>query len=154
MAGSNKELPDRRKIALIIGNDDYRRPENRLSNSINNAKKLSNVLKTINFNVTTACNLGKHQMITDINAFSKTIDDRDLTLFYFSGHGYQVNGQNYLIPIDDARIQTNRDVEDFAIEVESRLACLVKRNSSYATILILDCCKPYAMQGASTATCK
>jgi uncharacterized caspase-like protein len=154
MASSTQDLPDRRKLALIIGNGDYRRPENRLNNCANNAKELSNLLKTINFNVTMECNLSKHQMTTEIIDFSKMVRDGDLILIYFSGHGYQVSEKNYLMPVDDARIETNRDVEDFAINVESTLARLIKKNPSYVTILILDCCRPYVLQGASTATCK
>lgn len=138
-----------RKLALIIGNDNYSRPENRLSQSMKNVNGLSDLLKTINFQVKISVNSNKHQMETDIHDFSEMINNGDLILFYFSGHGYQVNGKNYLIPVDDNRIKTNRDVEDFAISVESLLTHLIKRNPSYATILILDCCRLYLLRNTA-----
>ena len=154
MATSMQNVSDRRKLALIIGNDDYRKRENRLNDSVNNAQELSNLLKTISFDVTTAFNLGKHQMNTNIIDFSKKIVDGDLVLVYVCGHGYSVDKQNYIIPVDDDRIETNRDIEDFSIKAEWILTKLVKMNPSYVTIMILDCCRPYVLQGVSKATCK
>jgi uncharacterized caspase-like protein len=154
MASSLQGSSDHRKLAFIIGNGDYRQTENRLSHSVNNAKELSNLLKTIDFHVKTVSNLTKNQMATELIDFLKMINDGDLICFYFSGHSYSIKDKNYLIPVDDDRIESNRDVEDFAITVESILSRLVKKNQSYVTILILDCCRPYVLRGASRATCK
>jgi uncharacterized caspase-like protein len=154
MASSSQDSSDHRKLAFIIGNGDYQRTENRLSNSVNNAKQLSDLLKTIAFNVKTVYNLTKHQMTKELIDFAKMINDNDLILFYFLGHSCSISGKNYLMPVDDDRIESNRDVEDFAINVESMLSRLVKRNQSYVTILILDCCRPYVLKDASQATCK
>jgi uncharacterized caspase-like protein len=154
MATCIQDLSDRRKLALIIGNGNYHRPENRLNNSIKNAQELTNLLKTINFEVKTQCNRKKHDITMDFIDFSEKVRDGDLIFLYLSGHAYQVSDKNYFIPTDDARIETNRDVEDFAIDIELMLTRLVKKNPSYVTILILDCCRPYVMKGASAATCK
>jgi uncharacterized caspase-like protein len=151
MASSIEDPFNRRKLALIIGNSDYHRPENRFNSSINNAKELSNILKTINFEVETSFNRSKHEMNTDIVDFAKRVTDGDLILFYFTGHGYQLNDKNYLIPIDDAKIETNRDIEDFTVDVELMFARLMKRNPSYVTIFILDCSSPYILKGASAS---
>jgi uncharacterized caspase-like protein len=93
-------------------------------------------------------------LTTDIVDFSKKVCDGDLILFYFTGNVYQLNDKNYLIPIDDARIETSRDIEDFTVDVELVLTRLIKRNPSYVTIFILDCSSPYVLRGASTPTCK
>jgi uncharacterized caspase-like protein len=154
MASSSQDLSIRRKLALIIGNGDYHRTENRLSNSVNNAKELSGLLKTIDFHVKTVCNLTKHQMVTEIIDFARMVDNRDLILFYFAGHSHSIEDRNYLMPVDDDKIETNRDVEDFAINVELILSRLVKRNQSSVTILILDCCRSYVLKGVSRTTCK
>jgi uncharacterized caspase-like protein len=154
MATSKKESSDRRKLALLIGNSDYSRPENKLSNSIQNVKELGDSLEKINFTVTTANNLDKRQMKAQVTGFSKAISDGDLILIYFSGHGYQVKEKNYLIPTEDGRIKTPRDVEDFAVDLESTLKSITERNKSYVTILILDCCRPYVLNDASEASCK
>lgn len=154
MASSKLDISDRRKLALLIGNGDYHRPENKLRNSKNNVKELENLLKTISFDVTTLHDAGKHQMKAGFNDFTKKIGKGDIIFIFFSGHGYQVNAKNYLIPVDDARIATKMDVEDFAVSVESTLTSLVHSNLPYVTILILDCCRPYVLKSTSGASCK
>ena len=153
MASSMQDPDERPKRALIIANDEYHR-ENRLDNCVSNAQQLDNKLKSINFKVQTAYNLAKHEMINNIIDFSKTIGDGDLVLFYFSGHGYQVDNNNYLMPVDDDRIENTRDVEDFAVNAERMFSRLVKANRSYVNIFILDCCRPYALKSGSKASCK
>jgi hypothetical protein len=152
MATSHKDASDRRKLALLIGNGDYNRSENKLSNSINNIERLDNLLKTISFDVTTVRDLSKQEMATNINAFSKKIGGGDLIFIYYYGHGYSVKEKNYLIPIDDERIGSLRDVEDFGFNIESPFSRLVNNSPSFATILILDCCRPYVLKGESGAT--
>jgi uncharacterized caspase-like protein len=143
MATSNMISSSRRKLALIIGNNEYSRPENRLRHCINDANDLNKLLKTINFTVDINHDLTNAEMVSAINSFSKTIHDGDLVLFYFSGHGYQVGGENYLMPIDDAKIKTEDDVESFAIPVERTIGQFAAQNPSYVTIFILDCCRVY-----------
>ncbi|CAF3536292.1 unnamed protein product [Rotaria socialis] len=151
MANTQENSSSRRKLALIIGNDNYSALHNKLNHSINNAQDLSDVLKKIDFNVTTACNLTKQEIITNIIDFSGTISNGDIVLFYFSGHGYEVKKKNYMIPVDDAVIETERDIQDFSVNIERTLSRLVTRNSSYVTILILDCCQPYWLQPPTTS---
>ncbi|CAM4882053.1 unnamed protein product [Rotaria socialis] len=141
-----------RKVALIISNGNYQKKSNKLSQSISNANDLRDSLKKINFDVKTANNLTKKEMTSQIIDFSELIKNGDLVLFYFCGHGCRLNGKNYLIPVDDATIQTDRDVEDFAVNVERTITRLLERNSSYATIFILDCCIPYTMKNPSAST--
>ena len=93
-------------------------------------------------------------MIKLIRNFAKTINDGDLILFYFSGHGYQLNGKNYLIPVYDTILQNEKDVEEFAIDVEQVITLLAERNPSYANILILDCCRSYKLKNASASNGK
>jgi uncharacterized caspase-like protein len=154
MASSIKDLSDRRKLALIIGNGNYHRSKNKIDSSMKNVQELSNLLKTMNFEVETILNQNKHEINTGIVDFSKKVHEGDLILLYMLGHACQVNDKNYFIPVDDVRIETSGDVEDFGVDVESKLARVVRKNSSYVTILILDCCRSYFLKGASTATCK
>jgi uncharacterized caspase-like protein len=142
------------KLALIIGNDNYYRPDNRLSHMAENVRTLSDSLKTINFQVTTAYNATKKEMTTCITDFSKLINKDDLVLFYFGGHGYQVNDKNYLIPIDDANVEEDEDIEDFAIDFEEILEHLVSRTRSFVNIFILDCCGIYSLSNTETSYCK
>jgi hypothetical protein len=154
MASSHVNSARHRKLALIIGNGNYNRSENRLNHSIENVRVLSDSLKAIGFKVTTACDLKKHEMTTTIIDFSKTVGAGDLVFFYFSGHGYQVKGKNYLIPVGDAQIERNRDFDDFAINFERILERLVERNSSYVNVFILDCCGTYLLKSTAASNCK
>jgi len=125
---------------LIIGNDNYSRPNNKLRHSAKNARDLSDLLKTIKFNVETHIDVKEDTKLKKITKkFAKRIHDGDLVLFYFSGHGYQVKDENYLIPVGDAEIEADRDVPEFSMNVESTLQLLVEKNSSYVTIFILAC---------------
>jgi uncharacterized caspase-like protein len=154
MARSNEDSSQHRKLALIIGNSNYSRPDNRLSHSKENARDLSNLLKSIGFNTTLVTDLHKHEMTTCIIDFSKTIEDGDLVFFYVCGHACHVEGENYLIPIGDDQIETEKDIEDFAINCDRLLQRLVEKNPSYVTILIFDCSKPYLLKRTSKSNCK
>jgi uncharacterized caspase-like protein len=143
MASSYPSSSSRRKLALVIGNNNYSREESKLRHCINDASDLSDLLKSIHFNVTTHFDLTNAGMVSNIIAFKKTIIDGDLVLFYFSGHGYQVKDKNYLMPVDDDKIETEEDVEDYAVCVETTIDRLAKTNRSHVTMFILDCCRKY-----------
>jgi uncharacterized caspase-like protein len=143
MATSNVISSSRGKLALIIGNNNYSSPGNQLRNSINDADDLNKALQKINFTVNINHNLTNAGMSLAINSFLKTINDGDLVLFYFSGHGYQVGAENYLMGTDDTKIETEDDVESFAIPVERTINRFAAKNSSYVTIFILDCCRVF-----------
>jgi uncharacterized caspase-like protein len=83
MATSNKNSSLRRKLALIIGNDNYNQSYNKLKHSINNANDLSDSLKKIKFHVTLYTDADA-TMMEKIENFSKTINDGDLILFFWS----------------------------------------------------------------------
>ncbi|UJR07496.1 hypothetical protein I4U23_011785 [Adineta vaga] len=142
MTASNLNT-SRQKLALVIGNNDYNRTESKLRHCINDANDLSDKLIGMGFIVDTKINLTNKQMVKAITNFSGRINNGDLVLFYFSGHGYEVKGSNYLMPIDDEDVYTEDDVEDSAVPVERTLKRLAMRNPSHVTIFILDCCRNY-----------
>lgn len=155
MATTKAGYSSRQKLALVIGNDNYTSSYNKLNHSVNNANDLSGLLKQIDFKVTTVCNLTKKDSMSCIINFSKLINNGDLVLFYFSGHVCQANGKNYLVPVDDDTIQTDRDIDDFCINVERTITRFVKYNLSYCTVFLVDCCIPYRMRSSSaSAGCK
>lgn len=93
-------------------------------------------------------------MMKLIRNFAKKINDGDLILFYFSGHSYQLNGKTYLIPVYDRILQNEKDVEEFAIDIQQVLTLLEERNPSHVNIVILDCCRSYKLKNASTSNGK
>lgn len=139
-----------RKLALIIGNDGYSQPFNRLSQSRNNTNDLSDLLKTIDFKVTLLYNLNKQQMTNSFIDFAKTIDDGSLVLFCYSGHACDVDGENYFIPVG-VDIESDRDIEDFSVNTKRQLDRLVTKNQSGLTIFIVDAYKSYLLQKPKTS---
>ncbi|CAF1101778.1 unnamed protein product [Adineta steineri] len=150
MARSTNDSSEHRKLALIIGNSNYSRSENRLDYAKNNSRDLSNLLKTIGFNVTLVNDVDKHEMTTHVIDFSKKICDGDLVFFYFCGHGCQVKDENYLIPVGDKQIEKDRDIDDFAYKCERMIERLTEKNRLYVTIAIFDCSKPYLLKSSTS----
>ena len=145
MATANDDSSDHRKLAFLIGNGNYHRQENKLSDASNTIKQLENVLKRINFNVTTVLNSSKAKLNTSVNDFVKQIQPNDLILIYYYGHGYQVKGKNYIIPTEDDIIGNQRDIEKYGLDVETTFSRISAQNSSYVSLWILDCGRSYLL---------
>jgi formylglycine-generating enzyme required for sulfatase activity len=130
-----------RRLALLIGNKDYSKKP--LTNPVNDATDLAAALKDVGFDATLALNLNRRDLDGSVRAFAARVQPGDTALFYFSGHGMEVEGQNYLLPIDfDA--QAEEDVRYQALpasQVQDRL----HGRGARVSILILDACRnnPY-----------
>ncbi len=89
-----------KRLALVVGNADYVGKGNTLQNPVNDAKDVSAKLKTLGFEVTTVLNASMLEMDDAIDAFGSKAKNYDVALFYYSGHGVQSKGENYLVPVD------------------------------------------------------
>jgi len=85
--------------ALVIGNLDYK-SISKLSNPGNDANAISELLTQLNFSVTKSIDRNKTQFLADISNFQKTAKDSDITIFFYAGHGVQIEGKNYVMPLD------------------------------------------------------
>lgn len=145
----------RKKFALIIGNDNYERSKNKLDNSIKAAKELGRILKEINFTVIVLTDIrNENQIMRKVQEFHDTITNDALVLFYFSGHGYQFDGHNYLIPTDDSRIEEAEDLKDLGSNVTRIVERLLQNKTSCMVIMVLDCCRPYVLGKSTAPICK
>ena len=87
------------RVALVIGNGAYRSvPE--LDNSRNDADDISEQLKRVGFTVIDGRDLDRAGMYAALGRFAQRVGGTDAGLVYYSGHGMQINGQNYLVPVD------------------------------------------------------
>jgi len=125
------------RIALIIGNGDYKNSP--LKNPMNDANDMAAALKKLGFKVSHLINASKHEMVLAINKFGKNLKSNDVGLFYYSGHGMQVNGRNYLIPID-ANVESEGDVEFESVDA-GRLLSKMNEAENRVNIVILDACR-------------
>lgn len=87
-----------RRLALVVGNKDYGRPDARLQNPLNDANDMAATLRNLGFEVITRSNLDRSRLETAIDDFASRLQGYDVGLFYFSGHGMAVQGENYLLP--------------------------------------------------------
>jgi hypothetical protein len=131
------------KRALLMCNDTYSQG-NRLRYCVNDATDLADKLRCVNCQVTIGTDLICEQMDLMIEEFSNTICSGDLVLFFFSGHGRQLNDQNFLIPVDDDRIRNGIDLKYRAINAQSTLERIMNHRPS-AAIFFLDCCCIYML---------
>jgi Caspase domain len=129
------------RVALVVGNNAYDEL-GRLYNPINDAKLIARLLRELGFNVVEHTDADQNAMKRAIQDFGRRIEKagRDtVSLFYYAGHGLEVNGINYLLPIK-ARVQRVSDVEIEAVD-----AGLVLRQmedaGSRVNIMILDACR-------------
>lgn len=131
-----------RRTALVIGNADYENSP--LANPANDARAMAAALRDLGFEVIERIDVDQAGMKRAIWDFGKKLRDGGVGLFYFAGHGVQVHGENYLIPIR-ARIEQEPDVEIEAVRVTRVMAEMDKANNGM-NIVILDACRnnPFA----------
>jgi len=131
------------KIALVIGNKDY--SVGKLRNTINDSRDMSDMLAELGFNVIYGENLNQKDTILKIREFRNELKKgAAVGLFYYAGHGIQVNGSNYLIPLN-ANIEIEEDVETEAVTAQ-RILNSMDASGTNLNILILDACRdnPYS----------
>ena len=132
-----------RRVALIIGNSNY--AVSPLKTPRNDAEDIGDVLAQLNFEVTTLIDSDLPSMNRAITEFGNNLArSADVALFYFAGHGMQVGGRNFLIPVS-ADIQGEDEVAYKAIDAGLVLAKM-ESAGSMTNILILDACRnnPFA----------
>ena len=97
-----------RRIALVIGNANY--AVGRLDTPLNDATDMAATLKGLGFEVILLKDASKREMDEALDQFSAKLRQGYMSLFYYAGHGMQVQGENYLIPVD-ASIKAETDIQ-------------------------------------------
>jgi len=127
-----------RRIALVIGNGAYENAPP-LKNPPNDAIDIADVLAKVGFSVEHGVNLTQRRMKAMIREFGQKLKGGGQRLFYFAGHGIQLRGRNYLIPVD-ANIQSETDVEDQGVDTNLMLG-LMDEAGNGLNVVILDACR-------------
>ncbi len=129
--------PEDRRLALVVGNSDYAHLDP-LPNGTRDARDIAAALRAYGFEVTLLLD-GTHAEFTEtITQFAATVDGAEAALFYFSGHGFQKSGVNYLAPVD-ARLDTAAAIASQTV----RLDDVTDQISAPAlhSIVLLDACR-------------
>jgi uncharacterized caspase-like protein len=127
-----------KRVALVMGNSAYQNVV-RLANPTNDSEAMSAVLKGAGFDVVELKrDLGVSQMRRALRDFSDNARDADMAIVYFAGHGIEINGTNYLIPVD-ALLERDLDAFDEAIPLDRILT--VVEPARQLRLVILDACR-------------
>jgi hypothetical protein len=141
-----------RRIALVIGNSAYAAVP-ALSNPPRDAELLAAVLRSTGFEtVKLLSDLGREKFVEALQAFAREARQADWAVIYFAGHGIEIGGINYLIPVD-ARLETDRDVQFEGISLDRVLAAV--EGARKLRVVMLDACRnnPFIPRmSATTAT--
>lgn len=134
---SARSLAEERRVALVLGNGNYSGAAH-LQNTLNDATGLAEKLMALDFDVTLLVDLDRRSTIRAIDDFSKNIVGADLALFYYAGHGVQIAGRNYLLPLD-VDVTSERALQYTSIDINEIVNDLERLASS--AIVILDSCR-------------
>ena len=140
------KLPDQGvRVALVIGMSKYQSVPP-LDNPDNDAKGVAESLKEIGFNsVTLLLDANRSQLTKALRDFQELADKSDWAVVFYAGHGIELNGQNYLIPVD-AQLATDRDADDEAVPLAQIMDRIHKARK--LQVVILDACRNNPFQVA------
>jgi uncharacterized caspase-like protein len=141
---SGASLAAGKRVAFVVGNGAYQAVP-QLTNPKNDAKAVSEALRKVGFEVVTAIDLDRKSFDKAVEKYIRSLSNAELSLFYYSGHGVEVGGENRIIPID-ARLATETALEVETISLQTVM--LHMRNNSRAQLLYLDACRdnPFAVK--------
>jgi hypothetical protein len=139
-----------KRVALLVGNNAYQNVPT-LKTAVNDARTLAGVLRKLNFIVFVAENQSRRSMSEALLAFDKAIEPGDMAFFFFAGHGFEIHGENYLLPTDVPAASEGEEelIRDAAFLADRIIERLQSRGARTA-ILVLDACRnnPFERRGA------
>src|SRR6187401_2740908 len=138
----HQALADKR-VALVIGNSSYRNVA-KLSNPANDAAAVAAMFKSAGFDsVDSKLDLNANEMRKTLREFGNRTRDADVAVIYYAGHGIELDGTNYLIPVD-ATLETDTDVYDETFPLDRVLVSV--EPAKQLRLVILDACRdsPFA----------
>jgi hypothetical protein len=140
-----------KRLALVIGNAAYING-NTLQNPVNDAKAIAEALKEVGFTVLIYLDSDLRTMKKAMDIFGDQLKDYTVGLFYYAGHGMQVKGNNYLIPVD-ASLKVEQDVDYDCVDA-GRILGKMEAAGTNTNIVILDACRdnPFARSWSSRST--
>src|SRR4051794_18392995 len=138
-----------KRVALVIGNNDYRNVP-KLQKAVNDARTMGDTLKKLGFTVMVAENQTRQAFSQSLLAFDKAVDKGDTAFFFYAGHGFEIAGQNFLLPTDvpaatEGQEELVRDASILADRIIERL----QNKGARPAILVFDACRnnPFERSG-------
>ncbi len=128
------------RVALVVGNGDYI-GQPRLPNPPHDAEDISTALEGLGFKVISGTNLNKAGFDAKLHEFSRVTTGADVALFFYSGHGMQIDGINYLVPVDAPSAKEDLQFQTVTLDFVQKLL-----ESAKTKVIMLDACRnnPFA----------
>ena len=133
-----ENMSNEKRKAMVIGMSDYGANRS-LENTLNDADDIADVFTRLGFEVTLLKNNDLRNLTNNLTAWYKTIERNDMAVFYFAGHGLELEGQNYLIPVD-AEMSSQTDVRFSTLNVNQVLGNMEEKGV-VMKLIILDACR-------------
>ena len=130
-------LAQDRRVALVIGNSTYKNAP-ALPNTVNDARDTAEALRKLGFEVVDGLDLDKRGMDQALARFARLAQDADAVMFYYAGHGFQFNGENFLVPLE-ARIDDEVSVQYETLKLSEVITALGFAKG--VKIMVLDACR-------------
>ncbi len=138
-----------KRVALVVGNNDYKFVP-KLQKAVNDARTMGDTLKQLGFTVMVAENQNRLAFSQSLLAFDKAVEKGDTAFFFFAGHGFEIAGENYLLPTDvpaatEGQEELMRDASILADRIIERL----QNKGARTAIFVFDACRnnPFERQG-------
>ena len=130
-----------KRVALVVGNDDYRHIP-KLQKAVADARTMGDTLRQLGFQVLIAENQTRQSFSETLLAFDRALEKGDTAFFFYAGHGFEIAGQNFLLPTDVPAATSGQEelVRDSSIMTERVVSRLQNRGVRTA-ILVLDACR-------------
>src|SRR4029453_14232880 len=139
-----------KRVALVVGNNDYRNVP-KLQKAVNDARTMGDTLKQLGVTVMVAENQSRQAFSQTLLAFDKSVEAGDTAFFFFAGHGFEIAGQNFLLPTDVPAATEGQEelVRDASILADRIIERLQNRKVRTA-ILVFDACRNNPFERAGT----
>ena len=135
--------PTGRRVALVIGNGAYKNVH-ALPNPPRDSKLIASVLRDVGFQtVMSVSDLTRDKFFDALKAFAEEAEKADWAVVYYAGHGFEIGGVNYLVPVD-AKLAADKDAETQAVALEQVIAAVGAARKM--RLVVLDACRdnPFA----------
>lgn len=136
----DEERKMHRGLALIIANDKYKNVR-QLPSCTKDGADMAKTLGGLGFDVITAFDLGRSDMYSKLSQFLQEADAYSTVLVYYSGHGVQIDGNNYLVPVDYVYVNDKRILIDTNLVSIEPILDYSRKNTEKTSVIILDACR-------------
>jgi hypothetical protein len=138
-----------KRVALVIGNNDYKNVP-KLQKAVNDARTMGDTLRQLGFNVMVAENQSRQAFSETLLAFDRAVEPGDTAFFFYAGHGFEIAGQNFLLPTDvPAATEGQEELVRDASVLADRIIERLQNKKVRTAILVFDACRnnPFERSG-------